>query len=521
MKTSFRCSVSCALITEEGEKYDINPNSIKYMVIEDLYYERYMPVIYLSVVLKNEIYSLVIEGEKTSKIFLSINRHNVYSDTALSTRDIMGQFTYILSSSNPNYAEDLSDQETADNSYTGVTLGLMSMEINNDVHTSFNGIFASIDMETLLGKVMEGSTSVVKTPVYNPEFENIMIPSLPSKVKLLEFLFDQCPFYDTNFIYYHDFNKCYLIDRTGEFCDAHDGEEPTVYFDITELTSSRTYQDGMEFGDGFYNIIVNPAKTNVRVNKGYDKVSNQLVYIDDDGGISYMDLNINNNIDSELKQSFNRGANALVTKNNIESNTIFVNIIKEYIDSSLVTPNKEIIIKNYKKYEEYNGKYCLFYKKEILKNINGEFVSSTNFGLKKVGNIEHLGQGVIDAAIRKSGKAGNRILKPGTKTGNGKKNSNSSSNNSTVSVNSNSYNGIAYNGSTYGVSYIAQGKDTPIDKSIKPVAKAGKKKKIKILVPSETSPTCKVIPAVKRFRATDDSILRRDVDYLKDKAEGT
>ena len=38
------------------------------------------------------------------------------------------------------------------------------------------------------------------------------------------------------------------------------------------------------------------------------------------------------------------------------------------------------------------------------------------------------------------------------------------------------------------------------------------------MVPSETSPTCKVIPAVKRFRATDDSILRRDVDYLKDKS---
>ena len=510
-KISYRCGVNCAFITEEDESIPINSSTIKYIVIEDLYYERYMPVIYLSMAVKNELYSMLIEGEKTCKIYLELTRHNVYSGTSMSLRDIHGQFTYILSTSNPNYMEEITDQVTLDNSYKGITVALISMEINNDVHTSFNGIFAGIDMSTLIGKAMEGVKSVIKEPLYNPEFENIMIPSLPSKVKLFEFLFEICPFYDTEFMYYHDFNKCYLIDWTGEFCDAHDGEYSTVYFDISELSASRTFQDGMEEGDDCYNIIINPAKTNIKVNKGYDKVSNQLVYIDDDGIIDYIDLDINNNIDSELKQSFNRGANPIVMKNNVESNTIFINIIKEYIDSSVITPNKTIIIKNYTDYAEYNGNYSLFYKKEILKNISGEFISSTNFGLRKVGNITHLGQGVVDAAIKKATKPGNRLVR----RGNGNKiiGNNTRVNESTDRVTKNKGTSQTINGSTYGYRYTAETvkKNDEKHKQEKEVAKAGKRK---VLVPSKTSPTCIFTPMPRRIKAKDDSIIRRDPNKI-------
>ena len=88
-------------ITEIGEKL------VKYIMIENLYESRFMPVIYVSLSLGNELYTKIVENEKAGKIYLCIQKYNAYSGSALYKDYIKGQFTYILSTSNPNYSEEL------------------------------------------------------------------------------------------------------------------------------------------------------------------------------------------------------------------------------------------------------------------------------------------------------------------------------------------------------------------------------------------------------------------------------
>ena len=465
-RSAYECNVTMSFINDD-EEHKIDQNFISYIMIENLYESNYMPVIYIAVRVTNEIYSLLIQNEKTGKVYLRIDRFNTYSNTSLQKTYIEGQFTYISSTSNPNYTQSL-DDNSMDSSYKKITLALMSMEILNKIKTSINGIYGNIDHNTLIIKCMEGLNAVVKPVLYNPVHETIIIPALNSKVKLLKFIFDMCPFYDTNYMFFTDFNKSYLLDLTGESCDAKDGQLNTVIFDIRELTQEQSYYDGMEEKDGAYYIYINPAQTNVSENKGVDKLSNQLVTIDDNGEVKYADLNVNNNVDSEIKQSFMRVKaenQSVLYKNKIESNTVIIELYKENIDSNVITPNKEYIIKNYADYADYNGKYTLLYKKEVIKNINGQFGISVSLGLRKVGNITSIGKSVVEEAIKRSTSAVGRY-KPNTAT---KTTTNKKSN----------------NGGT-------------------PVAKTK----------TTTYKSSKVIPIAKRLKATNDNAIRRQIKKI-------
>ena len=136
-RSAYECNVTMSFINDD-EEHKIDQNFISYIMIENLYESNYMPVIYIAVRVTNEIYSLLIQNEKTGKVYLRIDRFNTYSNTSLQKTYIEGQFTYISSTSNPNYTQSL-DDNSMDSSYKKITLALMSMEILNKIATNANG----------------------------------------------------------------------------------------------------------------------------------------------------------------------------------------------------------------------------------------------------------------------------------------------------------------------------------------------------------------------------------------------
>ena len=199
-----------------------------------------------------------------------------------------------------------------------------------------------------------------------------------------------------------DFDKAYLLDLSGEGCPSNDGQLNDIIIDINGVTDPTSYYEGITERDGAYQIYVNPANTNISPNKAIDKIANQMVFVDDDCQVTYVDLDVNSNADSTTKQAFMRGSNAVLYKNIVESNTILLEFTKENLDGSIFTPNKRYMVNNFPGYEEYNGTYTLLYKKETIKNTNGEFGIAVSIGLKKVGNIQALGLAGTLSANRRS-----------------------------------------------------------------------------------------------------------------------
>lgn len=402
-RSAFMCNVECSVAGHQ-----VDPMFIKSIAIDYGYQSTYMPIIYIIAKFPNDVYNLAIEGKDTEKIYLRIQRYNAYSETSLDKVHIEGQFSYIVADSDPNYGQDLTEAAGADQTYHSIKLALMSMEVLNLSKNSFNGIYGEIDQSTMILKALKGLNCVVKPLLYNPEYETIDVPALNSKMKLLEFLFNKCPFYDTVYLFFIDFKKAYLIDLTGEYCDDGTGDLTTVMFDIQQLTVESSYYEGMETKDGAYYINVNPADTHIIPNRGQDKINNQFVFIGDDCNVDFVDLDINSAPDSDVKQSFKRGNYPAVYKNMAESNTVIIEIVKENIDSTVITPNKEYIISNWADYSEYNGRYTLLSKQEYIVNNSGSFGMATSIKLRKIGNITKVGADVVKQAEARSRSASRR-----------------------------------------------------------------------------------------------------------------
>ena len=151
IRYTYRYRITCSFIHDNVEE-KLNTSFIKYFVIENPYYDnkKHMPVIYLSMAVTNVIYNQIVANENSGKILLTIDNHNVYSNMSLYKNILSGQFTYVVSTSNPNYNEEITDQETVDHSYRGITLALYSLEILNNIKSSYNGIYNNISIISYL-----------------------------------------------------------------------------------------------------------------------------------------------------------------------------------------------------------------------------------------------------------------------------------------------------------------------------------------------------------------------------------
>lgn len=360
---------------------------IVYVLIESDYENEVLPIIYVTMAVDSKLYTNIIKYKQSAKFYMSIKKTNKHSTIGISKEILSGSFSYIPSANNPNYTEELIP-DTDGNSYRRIMIGLVSIELTNKLRKSFNSIENDTDAETLIAMALDGTNCIVEKPTYNDYYKSILIPPIASRYKLLEFIFDRNAFYDTNFRYFMDFEKSYLTSKRGNAIDAGDGSLNSVIVDIRSVTEDEAYYEGIEIRNNAYYIYINPSNSNVILNEGTEKVANQLVAIDDDAPVQYMDLEINKTDGSEEKRVFVRSDNAALIKNELETNTIIVEVLKQNIDGSIFTPDKCITVNNYGEYSKYNGKYLMIYKREFFKCVAGEFVMSCNVGLKRVNNIE-------------------------------------------------------------------------------------------------------------------------------------
>lgn len=375
-----------------GKRTTIPQEKIVYLLIEHDYEKQVLPIIYVNVSINSDLYSDILKYKETAKFYLNIKIKNENSASSILKDVINGTFNYIPSDNNPNYQQNLSDSGSIDDAYyRRIMIGLVSVELMNSLRKSFNGIYNNIDQKTLVGVALEGTNCIIEDIKYNQEFSSILIPPVASRYKFLEYIFDRNNFYDTKFRYFMDFERSYLLSKRGDGIDAGDGELSSIIVDIRSVAEYEAYFDGVSIKNGSYYIYVNPASTNVILDEGTEKVANQIVAVDYDTEIQNIDMDINNINGSETKQMFVRSDNAALFKNELETNTVIIELVKQYIDGSIFSPNKCILVNNFGEYEKYNGKYLMVYKREFFKCDAGKFIMSCNVGLKKIGNIEEAG----------------------------------------------------------------------------------------------------------------------------------
>ena len=388
----------------------INPNYIKYIIIESLYESRTVATMYLSMHIPSDLYQSIVNAEKTNdgKLNIVIRARNMYSDTSIANDYVSGRFTYIIPSSNPDYSLDLSNSST--DNYKSIVMSLINTEVLDELKSSLTGSYNKIDVQDLLRIALQHFKNVVvQMPTVEglKPIENIVIPPMNSMKKLVDYIFNVKPFYNTAYTFFVAFNRMYLCAHDNE-TTASIGSVSTVVFHVVDITDTSAYFQGMSTGsnvrgnyveDGIYHIYINPGDIALTPNKGLDMISDQIMSVEEGGKVTEpIKLNygvLGQSTEHEFaKLAVRRGSNVDIYANTLNSNTVLLEIKKAHLNGAIITPDK-IIKVNFELTNDkqdfnakYSGDYYIAYKQEVIRNSSGTFVVAATIGLKKIGNLK-------------------------------------------------------------------------------------------------------------------------------------
>jgi hypothetical protein len=386
-RQAYNADVQLSFLLDK-QSIPIASERIKYIVIDTNYESEIMPKLYMNISVNTALYNYITNYKDEGKFKLKIQRKNLFSKTSLGETIVDDSFAYIPSTTNSDYLKDVSEGGASDDSYKNIVIGLISIKITDQLRKSFNSIYNNIDQETLVSLATEGLDIVTQPLQYNKKYESILVPPVSTRKEFLEYLFNTDNFYNTRFLFFMDFNKCYLISRDGSIVTNSDDPMDDVYIDIKSLGNDSSYYDGINIIQNSYYLYVNPANSNVIIPDGMNKIVNRLVVIEDDEELQLLDVSLNNNFDKSIKEMFIRSHNASIFMNELEAENVIVEISKKQMDGYSFTPNKAYMVNNFGRYSKYNGKYIIASKKEYFRvTAGGEFTSSCYLALRKIGTV--------------------------------------------------------------------------------------------------------------------------------------
>lgn len=414
-RITYNAQVTLSLSTST-EVIPIPYNKISYIYIDDSYEANVLPIIYMELLANDDMLNTLIDNRSTGEFNLQIKKIQSNSSTSIAKAIIDDRFSYIISKTTQNIASELIKGNSvggADN-FKKILIGLVSKSMINKMRKTFNGVYNNINESTLISLALEDTDPIIEKLSTNKTYSSIVVPPVTTRYQLLKYIFEKDPFYNTEFILFMDFDKTYLLSRNGKKVTADDGNPDSVLIDIHDISSNRAFFDGMEISDDHYYIDIGPSSFTIIQDQSTSKSLENLTIINENNDISTLDIDYDDQIQGITKgKAFVRMNNPGVVKHTIEANQLRIYVSKEFIDPSILTPNKEYNVINYKDNSKYNGNYILESKQVVFIPRSDDFKIAVSMTLKKVGKLNQATESkdgklsytkIINKAVTQTGK---------------------------------------------------------------------------------------------------------------------
>lgn len=393
--TSFKYQIDLNLMIDD-KNYSIPSESIR-MIMPSYDYDRNtMPTIYMWVRLDTITYNRMVNNSDKAILSLRIFKSNNSSTVSFNEPYIEGRFIYNMSS-DPNYNEAYEQyisngkSNELENNYLEGEIGLMNLDLINDNRKLFNDILKDTDLISIIHRYTNHMKMCIEPFDNNQKIDQFIIPPITSITNLLSYINANYCFYKTGYRFFRDFSKTYLLSAQGNAVHDDTNKFDSIIISIRNPLDDMGKVNSMELDseNHAYIINVNANDTSIKVDKMANHQFNSIIGVDTLGNISEAELAIPSTPEMTQKYILERVATnnfdkILNTKNNIESVSVALTISKTEIDSTIITPNKQYQIRNYEDNRQYDGKYILSFKKEVLLRQDDNYISSVMFGLRKV-----------------------------------------------------------------------------------------------------------------------------------------
>ncbi len=392
----YNYKISLKYINDSNVEVEIDSDQIQYILIDKDFESLNMPVITLYGSIEKNILDDMIRHSNDSLITLGIYKYdNTNQNDNITEKYFNDRFIYILN-------EDLSrtdkidnpdgiDSKTGNRQYKEVTIFLIQQNAINNNRKTINGVYHNASMNSLILQSTNYLGNMLLEPIrYDTKFDQVIIPPIDSISNYIRFLNDNIgSFYDTPYRFFIDFDTTYLVSSSGNATRARNQYIYTIVIDIREIDTNISEEPGayVDLKSGKYTIGIDSSKVEYNKNPVSNKMVNKVTVINSKGDMFQQDIGDNKTkITNTINQIMNVSNNDQNTINSIsysvESANINITIVKNDLDASLFTINKEYII-NDPVHESYSGRFILLNVKQLFIKQNGSFIMSTVLKFKK------------------------------------------------------------------------------------------------------------------------------------------
>ena len=383
-------------INSTNIEVEIDSTQIQYILIDKDFENINMPVITIFGSIEKNILDDMIRHSNDNLVTLGIYKYdNTNQNDNITEKYFNDKFIYMLN-------EDLSrtdkldnpqgiDSKTGNRQYREVTIFLIQQNAINNNRQTINGVYHNASMNSLILQSTNYLGNMLLEPIkYDTRFDQVIIPPIDSISNYIRYLNDNLGvFYDSPYRFFIDFDTTYLVSSSGNAIRARNQYIYTIVIDIREIDSNISEEPGayIDLKSGKYTIGIDASKVEYVKNNVTNKMVNKVTVINSKGDVFEQDIEDNKaKVTSTINQIMNISNNDQNVINNIsysvESANVTITIVKNDLDASLFTLNKEYII-NDPVHDSYAGHYILLQVKQLFIKQNENFIMSTVLKFKK------------------------------------------------------------------------------------------------------------------------------------------
>ena len=383
-------------INSTNIEVEIDSTQIQYILIDKDFENINMPVITIFGSIEKNILDDMTRHSNDNLVTLGIYKYdNTNQNDNITEKYFNDKFIYMLN-------EDLSrtdkldnpqgiDSKTGNRQYREVTIFLIQQNAINNNRQTINGVYHNASMNSLILQSINYLGNMLLEPIkYDTRFDQVIIPPIDSISNYIRYLNDNLGvFYDSPYRFFIDFDTTYLVSSSGNAIRARNQYIYTIVIDIREIDSNISEEPGayVDLKSGKYTIGIDASKVEYVKNNVTNKIVNKVTVINSKGDVFEQDIEDNKaKVTSTINQIMNVSNNDQNVINNIsysvESANVTITIVKNDLDASLFTLNKEYII-NDPVHDSYAGHYILLQVKQLFIKQNENFIMSTVLKFKK------------------------------------------------------------------------------------------------------------------------------------------
>lgn len=384
-------------IDSSNVEVEIDSSQLQYILIDKDFDGCNMPVISIFGSIERNILDDMIRNIDNNIVTLGIYKYDATNQNDnITEKYFHDRFIYILN-------EDISktakidnpkgiDSKTGNRQYKEVNLWLIQQDAINGNRNTINGVYHNASMNSLILQSTNYLGKVLLEPIrYDTAFEQIIIPPIDSISNYIRYLNDNVGvFYDTPYRFFIDFDATYIVSSSGNPIRARNQYIYTIVIDMQEIDTNTSEEAGayVDLVSGKYTIGIDVSKVEYTKNHITNKLVNKVTVVNAKGDVFEQVIDDNQaKVTKTINQVMNVSNNDQNVINpiahNIESNNVNLSLVKNDLDATLFTINKEYIIKD-PLHDEYNGRYILTHNKQLFVKQNENFIMSTVLSFRKV-----------------------------------------------------------------------------------------------------------------------------------------